>query len=79
MKKLLFVLIALISTSTLTSAQKTRGGSSSSSSSSVRADRQIGITTNAGIKTLTGFGIIGSYYATPNIAAGLGMGISLKA
>lgn len=75
MKKTLFVLIALMSISTLSIAQKSR--SSSSSSNSIRADRQFAITTNAGLRTMTGFGVVGSYYATPKIAADLGVGFNI--
>lgn len=75
MKKILFVLITLMSISTLATAQKSRSGKSSSNS--IRAERQIAITTNGGLKTMTSFGVIGSYYVTPNIAADLGVGYSI--
>lgn len=73
MKKFLFLLVALISFSTFATAQKSRS-SSSSSSDNPRAERQIAITTNAGRRTMTGIGLIGSYYVAPQFAVDLGIG-----
>lgn len=42
-----------------------------------RADRQIAIVSDSGLKSMTGAGISASYYATPNIAIDAGAGIGI--
>ncbi len=76
MKKYLFALIVLISTSSISTGQSSR--KSNSSSNNPRSERKMAITSEGGFKTMSGTGINFTYYALPQLALDAGAGISFQ-
>ncbi len=82
MKKSFFTFLAIFTFAFSLSAQ--RSGSSersqkSNASENPREQRVIAITSESGFKSITGLGVMGTYYVTPKIALDAGLGIGLQA
>ena len=77
MKKILFILVAIFSLSSISMAQKSRS-SSKSSSDNPRAERKIALTTEAGLRTTSGTGLNVSFYPVPKLAIDGGVGLGLQ-
>jgi len=65
------------STSTTTTSSRSKAVSGGTSENP-RADRKIAITGESGFKTLSGFGLNGTYYIQPKIAVDLGAGLGVQ-
>jgi len=76
MKKIITLLIAFLTMTSISMAQNSR--SSNSNNTNPRVDRKVAITTESGLKTMAGTGINVSYYPIPKLAIDGGVGLGLQ-